>query len=149
MNIVKYKGEFETEGKGYLVMEYIDGMSLGQLLKFKKSERGARGESDRLDLESVSLQLIQSVYCLHAHSIIHWDINPTNIMVDSTGTLSLIDFGFALFSTSNYFSNPLNKKHKEFVGTLNYTAPEVINRRECDSRMDIWSLGCVLFELLY
>ena len=74
-------------------------------------------------------------------------------MIDQDCTLFLIDFGFALDKTthSNQIlpNNHPPHKTKEFVGTLTYTAPEVINRTECESRMDIWSLGCVLFELLY
>ncbi len=94
---------------------------------------------------------MEAVYYLHSHGIVHRDLNPTNMMIDSSFALFLIDFGFALDKTNHsqpmYNNNPA--KPKEFVGTLTYTAPEVINRTECDSRMDIWSLGCVLFELLF
>jgi predicted Ser/Thr protein kinase len=125
-------------GQTYFVMEFVDGESLGSLLKREgklKPEQAAK----------IVYQTAQGLATAHDKGVIHRDIKPGNLMVTSRGAIKIADFGIAL-STQD-FSKKLTSTG-EFVGTPGYLSPEVCQGKPVDQRSDIFSLGIVLFECL-
>jgi serine/threonine-protein kinase len=119
-------------------MEFVDGESLGSLLKREgklKPEQAAK----------IVYQTAQGLATAHDKGVIHRDIKPGNLMLTSKGAVKIADFGIAL-STQD-FSKKLTSTG-EFVGTPGYLSPEVCQGRPVDQRSDIFSLGIVLFECL-
>ena len=72
----------------------------------------------------------------------HRDLNPSNIMVDSRGNLKVADFGLA-----KGISQSLNM-HNSFLGTLAYSCPQIVQNEQYNQKADIWSLGCIIFEIM-
>ena len=88
------------------------------------------------------LQILQSVGYLHAHRILHRDLKPQNILVDTLGTIKIADFGLA-----RQYSIPI-KKYTHEVVTVWYRAPEVLlGCVEYTTSVDMWSIGCIFAEL--
>jgi tetratricopeptide (TPR) repeat protein/predicted Ser/Thr protein kinase len=135
-NIVIVYGMGDVAGTPYLVMEYLSGSSLDEIIR------------------TASLSLQQKVACMwqacnglqYAHtrqpSIIHRDIKPANIVVAEDGTVKIIDFGIARLGQSR------NTRTGFVIGSLPYMSPEQINGQELDGRTDIFSAGVVLYQLL-
>lgn len=119
----------------YLVMEYVEGQDLHQLLE----EEGARPWRQALALaHQVTLALEHAC----RHGIVHRDIKPGNIMILPDETVRVLDFGVARARTSPTLT------HSGFVGSPSYVAPEQAMGRSVDTRADIYSLGIVLYEML-
>jgi serine/threonine-protein kinase len=128
----------EDEGQTYFVMEFVDGESLGSVLKRETKltpEQSAK----------IIHQTAQGLATAHDKGVIHRDIKPGNLMLTSRGMVKIADFGIAL-STQD-FSKKLTSTG-EFVGTPGYLSPEVCQGKPVDQRSDIFSLGIVLFECL-
>jgi serine/threonine-protein kinase len=128
----------EDAGQTYFVMEFVDGESLGSVLKRESKltpENAAK----------VIHQTAQGLATAHDKGVIHRDIKPGNLMLTSRGMVKIADFGIAL-STQD-FSKKLTSTG-EFVGTPGYLSPEVCQGKPVDQRSDIFSLGIVLFECL-
>ena len=139
-NIVKiYSLERDSEGNYFLVMEYVDGVSLEELLH-KNPEHG-------LPLEVTSLtlyELASGVAHAHEHGIIHRDLKPQNILVCPDGSVKVCDFGVARQLGSD---NALTKTG-DSVGTPYYMAPEIFRGKEIDERTDVYAIGIIAYELL-
>ena len=128
----------EDEGQTFFVMEFVDGESLSSLLKREhqlKPDQAAK----------VIYQTALGLATAHDRGVIHRDIKPGNIMIDSRGNVKIADFGIALSSAD--ISKKLTSTG-EFVGTPGYLSPEVCLGKIVDQRSDIFSLGIVLFEML-
>ena len=128
----------DDAGQTYFVMEFVDGESLGSVLKREgllHPDQAAR----------IVYQTAMGLATAHDRGVIHRDIKPGNIMVGSRGNVKIADFGIAL-STQD-FSKKLTSTG-EFVGTPGYLSPEVCLGKPVDQRSDIFSLGIVLFEML-
>jgi serine/threonine-protein kinase len=128
----------EDDGQTYFVMEFVDGESLGSVLKRETKltpEQAAK----------IIHQTAQGLATAHDKGVIHRDIKPGNLMLTSRGMVKIADFGIAL-STQD-FSKKLTSTG-EFVGTPGYLSPEVCQGKPVDQRSDIFSLGIVLFECL-
>ena len=128
----------DDEGQTYFVMEFVDGESLGSVLKREgklKPEQAAK----------VIYQTAQGLSTAHDKGVIHRDIKPGNLMLSGRGMVKIADFGIAL--TTQDFSKKLTSTG-EFVGTPGYLSPEVCLGKPVDQRSDIFSLGIVLFECL-
>jgi serine/threonine-protein kinase len=128
----------EDDGQTYFVMEFVDGESLGSVLK---RERKLTPEQSA----KIIHQTAQGLATAHDKGVIHRDIKPGNLMLTSRGMVKIADFGIAL-STQD-FSKKLTSTG-EFVGTPGYLSPEVCQGKPVDQRSDIFSLGIVLFECL-
>jgi serine/threonine-protein kinase len=125
-------------GQTYFVMEFVDGESLGSVLKREaklKPEQAAK----------IIFQTALGLSTAHDKGVIHRDIKPGNLMLTSRGAVKIADFGIAL--TTQDFSKKLTSTG-EFVGTPGYLSPEVCLGKPVDQRSDIFSLGIVLFECL-
>jgi serine/threonine protein kinase len=120
----------------YLVMEYVKGQSLGQLLG---------GENRRLPL-STALQLTQEVaealHYAHAQGVVHRDIKPSNILVTTAGHVKIADFGIAKLNQTQL------TQHGRVLGSPAYMAPEQLSDEGGDARSDLFSLGVVLYFML-
>jgi serine/threonine protein kinase len=128
----------DDEGQTYFVMEFVDGESLGSVLKREtklKPEQAAK----------IIYQTALGLSTAHDKGVIHRDIKPGNLMVSARGAVKIADFGIAL--SAQDFSKKLTSTG-EFVGTPGYLSPEVCQGKPVDQRSDIFSLGIVLFECL-
>jgi len=123
-----------TKREHFLVMEFIDGVSL-------KYIREAHSASLPEKLEFLA-QAAEGLAAVHAHGFIHHDIGPQNFLVDREHQVKLIDFGLAVPNTPA-FRRPGNR-----TGTLQYMAPELVRREAIDERIDIFSFGAMAFEFL-
>jgi serine/threonine-protein kinase len=129
---------FEDAGKHYLVMEYVDGRSLEEMLE------GMTAPFPESQVLFWARQLCSVLDCLHTQNppIIFRDLKPGNIMIDRAGQVKLIDFGIA-----RHF-RPGKASDTEPMGTPGYAAPEAYGRGQTDARSDIYSLGATLHTLL-
>ncbi len=128
----------EDEGQTYFVMEFVEGESLGSMLK----------RDHRLTVEQAAKVIQQTALGLataHDRGVVHRDIKPGNLMITSRGSVKIADFGIAL---SNQDLSKKLTTTGEFVGTPGYLSPEVCLGKPVDQRSDIFSLGIVLFEML-
>lgn len=137
-HIIQIHSIGEDEGHPYFVMEFVEGESLGSLLK----------REGRLTLEQslkVIHQTASGLATAHDRGVVHRDIKPGNLMISSRGSVKIADFGIAL---SNQDLSKKLTSTGEFVGTPGYLSPEVCLGKPVDQRSDIFSLGIVLFEML-
>jgi serine/threonine protein kinase len=123
-----------AQGEHYLVMEYIDGVSI-QYIRESRSARTAH----KVELLA---QAAEGLAALHASGFIHHDINPRNFLVNREQNVKLIDFGLTVPNTPA-FRRPGNR-----TGTLQYMAPELLRREPIDERIDIFAFGVLAFEFL-
>ena len=123
-----------TTGALYLVMEYIDGVSL----KFVReaTSTGVRGKV------KILAEAAEGLAAVHAAGFIHHDVNPNNFLVLRDNSVKLIDFGLAVPNTPE-FHRPGNR-----TGMLQYMAPELVRRESTDERIDIFGFGVMAYELL-
>ena len=132
VRVLDYGADQDTH---YLVMDFVPGQDLGQLLE----ERGALPYPTALEL---ARQVALALEHAHRHDIVHRDIKPSNIMVHTDGSVRVLDFGIARAQSSP------NVTVSGFVGSPNYAAPEQVMGRPVDIRADIYSLGIVLYRML-
>ncbi len=120
----------------YLVMEYVDGMTLREYSRVK-------GSLPVDEVTGIAFQCAKALSYAHDHGVIHGDIKPTNIMISSTGDVKITDFGAAKIegATEQASSDSL-------TGSLHYTSPEELRGEAVSARSDVFSLGVVMYELL-
>jgi serine/threonine-protein kinase len=142
-NICAIKDVVEADGQAGIVMEYVEGQPLSKLIP----EKG-------LSVETVlkyGAEIADAVAHAHDHGIIHRDLKSANIVVTSDGRVKLLDFGLSQFVGDARFEEALpgmksSTRPGSAAGTLDYAAPEVLQRAKPDHRSDIWSLGVVTYE---
>ena len=144
-NIVTIYSIHEHDGLDFIVMEYVDGESLKRLF-----ERGAMALPQLLD---IGAEVADALAAAHALGIIHRDIKPANILVTQRGHAKVLDFGIAkmvkpLMETIGREAPTMAMLTDEgtILGTVAYMSPEQTRGEALDSRSDIFSLGCVLYE---
>lgn len=135
-NIIEIFDIGEHDSRQYIVMEYVDGKTLKQLIS-------ARGGLYKEEAVYIMKQLTSAVSEAHKHEIIHRDIKPQNVLVKSDGSVIITDFGIALAQ------NALHLTQKETVmGSVHYLAPELARGEKATYQSDIYALGIVFYELL-
>ena len=135
-NIVEVYDVGEEEGNYYIVMEYIDGKTLKQLLQ----KRGALTLTEVIDIMS---QLTDGLSHAHEAYIIHRDIKPQNIMIEDNGLVKITDFGIAMALNSTQLTQT-----NSVMGSVHYLPPEQANGKGSTVKSDIYSLGILMYELL-
>lgn len=135
-NVVDIYDVGEYEGMHYIVMEYVKGPTLKQLIQ-------RRGALDVLEAVFIMKQLTSAIANAHEHQIIHRDIKPQNILVKDDGTVKITDFGIAIAADAVQLTY-----NNAVMGSAHYLAPESAQGKEPDGRVDIYSLGIVFYELL-
>ena len=138
-NVVLVYDAGETEGLYYIVMHYVDGGDLRRLL-----------EAGPLSLEratSVITQIAAALDAAHAEGLVHRDVKPANILID--GREGQEHYYLGDFGITKHLSSDTNLTATgQFIGTLDYIAPEQIEGRSVDGRADLYALGCVLYQCL-
>lgn len=134
-NIATIHAFEESDDRSFIVMEFIDGKELKDLI-----------QENPFSIEeavNISIQIAKGLEVAHKKGIIHRDIKSSNIMMTDKGQIKIMDFGLAKFPGLNHLT-----KIGTTVGTASYMSPEQARGEELDQRTDIWSFGVVLYELL-
>jgi serine/threonine protein kinase len=131
-NIVKYFRSFVENNRYYIVLEYIDGVNLEQFLV----KNGILNEQQAL---YYFIQLLSALKYCHDNKVIHRDVKPQNIMISTNNQLKLVAFGI---------SRNIEHAATTPIGTPFYMAPEIFANQSYSFTVDVWSLGCVLFEMV-
>ncbi|MBT2396777.1 serine/threonine-protein kinase [Streptomyces sp. ISL-100] len=131
----------EHDGVLYLVMELLDGRNLSQLLEDNKAH-----PLDVTDVVDIAEQVAWALSYTHEQGIVHRDLKPANIMRLTDGTVKICDFGIARLGHDIGFTSRLTGTGIA-MGTPHYMSPEQISGVEVDHRSDLYSLGCVLYEI--
>ena len=145
-NICTVHGFEEVGGYNFIVMQFVEGESLGSLLR-----RGPLTVEQALDFAE---QISSALAAAHVRGIIHRDIKPQNMIVTEEGQVKVLDFGLAKFVQQNRNAeNPGVAQNQTshlglLVGTVDYMSPEQTQGEELDGRTDLFSFGVVLYEML-
>ena len=134
-NIIKLYNVHEDNENINIIMEYAEN---GNLFELISKEKNGLEESKAFDY---FIQVVNAVYYLHNNNIIHRDIKPENILIGNDNKIKLCDFGWAKELTL--------ENRSTFCGTVEYMAPEIVGSENYDYSVDIWSLGILLYELLF
>ena len=135
-NIVEMYDVGEDDGLYYIVMEYVDGKTLKQLLK----RRGNLTLSEAID---IMLQLTDGMMHAHDSYIIHRDLKPQNIMIKDDGQIKITDFGIAMALNSTQLTQT-----NSVMGSVHYLPPEQASGKGSTIKSDIYSMGIIFYELL-
>ena len=130
---IKLINHFEDEKKIYMIMEYA---SNGNLFSYMKKNKLNNETIIQFLRETISI-----IKYLHSLNIIHRDIKPENLLLDNNFRIKLCDYGWATHYNNNEHINT-------FCGTPEYVAPEIIKKEFYDEKIDIWSIGVLLFEMI-
>lgn len=135
-NIVEMYDVGEDDGTYYIVMEYVEGKTLKQLLK----KRGSLTLSEAIDIMS---QLTDGMAHAHNSYIIHRDLKPQNIMIKDDGQIKITDFGIAMALNATQLTQT-----NSVMGSVHYLPPEQASGKGCTIKSDIYSMGIIFYELL-
>ncbi len=126
----------EVDDKMFIVMEYVEGQELRQLVK-------TLGSVPIDDAITYAIQIAEGLQAAHKKGVVHRDIKGANIMLTENGQVKIMDFGLAKLSGQTQLT-----KEGMTVGTIAYMSPEQAQGMKVDQRADIWSFGVVLYEML-
>ena len=135
-NIVEMYDVGEDNGTYYIVMEYVDGMTLKQMIK----KRGSLSLSEAID---VMLQITDGIKEAHDSYIIHRDLKPQNILIKDNGEIKITDFGIAMALNSTQLTQT-----NSVMGSVHYLPPEQASGKGATIKSDIYSMGILFYELL-
>lgn len=135
-NIVEIYDVGDYKGHHYIVMEYVEGKTLKQVIR----SRGPLVNEEAIDIMK---QLCSAVAEAHARGIIHRDIKPQNVIVKADGSVKILDFGIATAKGSMQLTQANN-----VMGSVHYLAPELAKGEQASPQSDIYALGIVLYEML-
>ena len=135
-NIVEMYDVGEDNGTYYIVMEYVSGMTLKQLIK----KRGSLSLSEAID---IMLQITDGIKAAHDSYIIHRDLKPQNILIQDNGEIKITDFGIAMALNSTQLTQT-----NSVMGSVHYLPPEQASGKGATIKSDIYSMGILFYELL-
>lgn len=133
-NIVNIYDVGSENGLYYIVMEYVEGITLKTYIEKK-------GQLSFKESASIAIQVARGIEAAHNKNIIHRDIKPQNIIISTDGKVKVTDFGIAKATSSNTISS-------DVMGSVHYASPELARNGFVDGRSDIYSLGIVMFEMV-
>jgi serine/threonine protein kinase/Tfp pilus assembly protein PilF len=135
-NILTIYAVESTDGRDFIVMEYVDGKSLKDLIE----------ATEQISIDQIlriGLQVCDGLSAAHEHGIVHRDIKPANILMTSKGQIKITDFGLATWRGAVQLT-----KEGTTVGTAAYMSPEQIQGKKVDPRSDLFSLGIMFYEMI-
>ena len=135
-NIVNIYDVGSEKGMHYIVMEYVEGITLKTYIEKK-------GQLSFKEAVSIAIQVGRGIEAAHSKGIIHRDIKPQNIMLLQDGTIKVTDFGIARFSDKS-----TRTMTEQAIGSVHYIAPEQARGDATDGKTDIYSVGVMLYEML-
>lgn len=135
-NVVGVYDRFVYRGDAYIATEYVDGVDLAGLLS-------SEGRLPWRIAGMIALEMSRGLEAIHATGTLHRDIKPHNILIGRRGEVKITDFGLALDAAGGALTQP-----GIAVGTPPYMAPEQLRGERVDPRADLFSLGCVLYEMM-
>lgn len=152
-NICQIYGiEEHSQGRQFIVMEFIDGLNLKETLAeggidsdegpISTSSHFSNGKREHRILD-FALQIARGLDAAHSMGVIHRDIKPENILVTPAGVVKILDFGLAKIAGTDDLT-----RDGSTLGTISYMSPEQIRGDELDPRSDIWSFGVVLYQMV-
>ena len=133
-NIVNIYDVGSEDGLYYIVMEYVEGITLKTYIEKK-------GQLSFKESASIAIQVARGIEAAHNKDIIHRDIKPQNIIISTEGKVKVTDFGIARAASANTIS-------ADVMGSVHYASPEQARNGFVDGRSDIYSLGIVMFEMI-
>lgn len=133
-NVVSVYDVNEFEGLYYIVMEYVDGITLKEYIE-------KNGRLPVKEATSISIQIAQGIEAAHNANIIHRDIKPQNILISREGKIKVTDFGIARTTTANTIGT-------DILGSVHYISPEQARGGIVDERSDIYSFGIMFYEMI-
>jgi len=133
-NIVNIYDVGSEEGFHYIVMEYVEGITLKTYIEKKR-------QLSYKETISIAIQVGRGIEAAHNKNIVHRDIKPQNIMISTEGKVKVTDFGIARAATSNTI-------HSDVMGSVHYSSPEQARNGFVDGKSDIYSLGIVMYEMV-
>jgi len=134
-NILRMYGYFFDETRVYLILEYA---SKGEMYKYLMAQPLKRFEEPMV--ANYMAQLADALMYCHARKVIHRDIKPENLLIGANGDIKIADFGWSVHAPSS--------RRTTMCGTLDYLAPEMVEGRSHDERVDLWTLGILCYEFL-
>ena len=139
-NIVDYHGSFIDKSILYILMEYLSGGSVHDIMR----EKYQNGFKDECQIATVLKGILLGLEYVHKHEQVHRDIKPGNVLINDKGTVKIGDFGVA----ASLLEEGIKRPRFTVIGTLSYMAPEVLNKEiSYTQKADIWSLGITAYEL--
>lgn len=128
VNVIKMKEFFHDEKKTYIILEYVNGITLGKAIN----------ENIYINKKKAAKQIIKGLKYIHSFGYIHGDLTLNNILIDKESNIKVIDFGLSRLE---------NENKPKIRGELMFSSPETIKYGKVSQASDIWSLGIILFKL--
>ena len=163
-NIATIHGLEESEGIRALVMEFVEGRTLAELIAGTPTQSGVAEKLSLPEALSIARQIAEALETAHEHGIIHRDLKPANIIVRDDGTVKVLDFGLAKalepasaaaergpgadYDNSPTLTSPAVTHQGIILGTAAYMSPEQARGKPADKRADIWAFGVVVYEMV-
>lgn len=141
-NVVAVEEVVAGKGSPVIVMEYMEGGSLADLLR-------ARGALPWPEARALALDMLRGVEAVHAGGIVHRDLKPSNILLSSEGVAKVADFGIAVAKGTSGKTIIMDAAASTIAGTLHYMSPEARAGAEPDRRADVYGCAAILHEMLY
>ena len=133
-NIIKLYETIKTQSHIYLIMDFCNNSDLYKHIK-------NNGKLNENDSKKIFLQIANGLYVLRKNNLIHRDMKPHNILLTLSGNVKIADFGFVTSTNDDKLMNTL-------CGSPIYMAPEILKYNKYDEKVDLWSIGIILFEML-
>ena len=135
-NVIPIYHAGEEDGKLYITMRYVEGTDLRAMI-------AREGKLDPRTAARIVSEVAAALDAAHARGLVHRDVKPANVLIGEGGQAYLTDFGLTKHASQSGMT-----KTGMFVGTLDYIAPEQLKGGEVDARVDVYALGCVLYQAL-